>query len=568
MKRMPGAFFAFFISLLVFSHAADSNAQTIRNIDVRITDIFEGEKLEYLFRLANKLKANTREWVVRQELLFKEGDSFDSFLLEESERALRQLRFLRKVALTPQFDGEFVDVVVDVQDTWTLFPQFKFSSGSGTDRTSVGLVDSNLLGYGKRLEAFYADDEGRQTIEGVYEDNRLFGSQNRLILGHFDRSDGFRTVAGIGRPFRTLVDKYSWSLESDNFDLVGRLFSGGDERFIFRQEHIEFAGGYTISKGDPESRLERYTFGYNYERDRFQLADESDFSDIDLDPESIDNNPELLAEDREFSGPFFSYSKLSTDFLSANYIDSFERIEDYSIGRQFSVRLALMSKALGSRRDTLSPSIRFARGYQFDRNRFLRGEIVARTRLDSRGFDNTIFSFDSRYYDVQGELKPWGVDVGRGTFASALRVIYSTDLDRDREILLGANSGLRGYEARTFTGESSILLSLEERLTFAEDVFRLVNIGGAVFLDAGGTSNRGLGHIIQDNLFANVGVGIRIGFPRSSGGSVLRVDLAFPLRDFEDEDSFRLLVTSGQNFSAFLDNEMRTQVQTESVLNP
>ncbi len=547
-----------------------SNA-VVRNIYIRVEDIFESNKDNKVFRAINNLKANTREGVVLRDLLLKEGDPYDDFLVAESERVLRQVSYLRQVSITPRFEGDKVDLYVSVQDTWTLFPQFVYSTGGGTERRSVALVENNLLGYGKRFEVLWADDEGRETIEFVWDDRRLFGSHHNLVLGHFERSDGRRSLFNIGRPFRSLVEESSWQVQGDFFDLVGRLFEGGDESFIYRQRHSEFASGYTRSVGDPERLIKRYTLGYAFSKDSFSEADEGDFQDVDLDPLEVSSDPELLALDREFSGPFLSYSLIEPDFISTDYVDRFERVEDFNLGVQFSSRLQFASEALGSEFDTLLGFTRVAKGWRLTKDSFLRSEFSSSSRLHSSGFDNTVLDLGVRYYNVIGAVSYKDFYLGKHTIASALKIRYSEDLDKDRQFLLGASGGLRGYENRTFFGDKSFVLSIEDRVSFSENVFQLVNFGGAFFFDVGGVGDGTTAEIFQDQVYADFGVGLRVGFPRSSGGSVLRIDLAFPLRDGPDgSDQFepRLLITSGQAFGARLRHEKSNVVQTESVLGP
>src|SRR5690606_35674414 len=126
------------------------------------------------------------------------------------------------------------------------------------------------------------------------------------------------------------------------------------------------------------------------------------------------------------------------------------------------------------------------------------------------------------------------VYIGKHTIATSLAADWGEDFDKDVELLLGAREGLRGYEDRTFTGDQRLVLNLEDRFHLVEDVYRLVSIGGAFFFDVGGTSRSGFGDIIKDNLYSNVGFGLRFGLTRSSGGAVVRVDVAFPLRDGPD----------------------------------
>jgi hemolysin activation/secretion protein len=60
------------------------------------------------------------------------------------------------------------------------------------------------------------------------------------------------------------------------------------------------------------------------------------------------------------------------------------------------------------------------------------------------------------------------------------------DLDSSEQFQLGANSGLRGYPARQFTGQKLMLINIEDRQFWGD--FSLgpkVALGSVVFLDAG-----------------------------------------------------------------------------------
>lgn len=537
--------------------------QRVRSIRIEVREIFDESDLGFFYRTLNALKVSTREEVVRRELLFKEGDVFDPFLIEESERNLRSLPFLRRVSITPVHDGEYVDLLVSVQDTWTLYPFLSFSSGGGTSKQAIGLTEGNLLGYGKRLEVLYADDEGRDKIEAVWDDRRVLNTYNRLTVGHFQRSDGPRSVGSLGRPFRSLTDPYAWSINGDYFDLVGKLWEAGDERFIYRQRHSFVAGGYTWSRGDPEVLVRRYTLGYDYTRDDFKMADEDDFEDVDVDPESVSRDPALLADDRRFSGPLVSFQQLEPDFLSINFVDRFDRVEDFNLGHDINLSFHMAPEALDSLRDTLLVKTSASDGWRTTATSFLRGELGGSFRADEDGANNILVSLQLKYFNILGSKFLGDIYIGKHTLATSLTADHGEKLDKDIELLLGASNGLRGYEDRTFAGDQRLIVNLEDRFHIVEDVYRLVSIGGAVFLDAGGTSRNGIGDIIKDRLYADVGFGLRLGLTRSSGGAVLRLDVAYPLRDGPDGSSRfepRVLLSSGQAFSARLRSEsLRSQ---------
>ena len=530
----------------------------IRTITIEVREIFDEPDLGFFNEGVNSLKVNTKEHVVRRELLFREGDRYDRFVLEESIRNLRSLPFITDVQVVPRFEGEFVDVTIRVRDTWTLLPYLSFASGGGTKKQSAGLAETNLLGFGKRVEALYADDEGRQKIEGVFEDNRLFGTRQQIATGYFDRSDGYRAVGYYGRPFRSLIEKRAWRIDADFSDLVGRLFEDGDESFIFRENREFLSAGYTIATGIPETAVYRYTFGWDYVSSEFTQADEKDFDDVDVDPSEVSNDPSMLAQDRRFSGPSFAVQRIVPDFFSSNFVDRFERIEDYNLGNDFYGRLTYAADAFGSDRDTGLFVLSDADGWRLSDSSFARGKLGSVGRFDSEDFSNVLIDADLRLYNIIGPQYLKDLYIGRYTLVGSLSSTFTEDLDKDRQLILGASTGLRGYEDRAFTGEHRLLLNLEARVFFVEDLYRLISIGSAVFSDFGGTSDGAYGRIFQDELHGDVGFGLRFGFNRSSGGGVLRLDLAFPVNDGDDGSKAwepRFLITAGQVLNARLPNE-------------
>lgn len=534
------------------------NGKPIGHIEVIVRDIFDEPEIGSLYQTINKVKVNTHQEVILRELLIHEGDPFDDFRLRESERNLRQLGFIREVQITPKDRGATVDLEVSVQDTWTLIPQFSYSSGTGRKKRSAGIAESDLLGRGKRLEAAVEEDDNRRSIQGVYEDDRFWGTQKRLLAAHLERSDGNRSVFSFGRPFRSLVEKRSWSFNSDTSNTLGRLFKNGDERFVYRQKRSDLSARYTFAHGDPKVSVGRYTIGYSYQEDRFSSATENDYEDLDVDPATVSQDPALLADNRRFSGPRIGYTQIEPDYISMNYIDRFDRVEDYNLGNEFTVNAFFAPEVFGSDGDQIIFDANDAIGYRFDRGSFIRGEIGGATRYGSDGMTNSLIRTEVRYYNVLGLLSLGNVNLGRHTLAAGFSTDIGIDLDRDREFLLGADSGLRGYEARTFAGDKRLILNLEDRIHIVDDAFHLVSFGAAVFLDAGGTTNGAYGDIFGHNFYSNVGVGLRVAFPRSTGSRVLRADVSFPMRDGPDgADAWspRFIISGGQLFDSHLRSE-------------
>jgi len=557
-------FLAFQFISAGFSEAKDkdllaANPPTIRKITVFIVDVFEDPSKGGFYSSANSLKINTREKIIRRELLFKEGDQFNAFQIEESERVLRTLRYLRNISIIPKIDGNFVDVDVYAQDSWTLIPYLNFSAGSGsTDQLAFGVTDSNILGYGKRAELLYRDQDGRESIEAVWDDQRVLGSKNNLLLAYFDRSDGYEYLTNAGKPYRSLKDVHAWNLSGRTLDNIARLYSAGDERYIFGQEKLDLGAWYSFAEGNPNELIERFTFGYDYFDYSFREATAQDYDDADVDPSEVTNDPALLPLDRRFSYPFLAYSRIVPDFVSHAYVDRFDRVQDFNLGNVFDAKLGYAAKAFGSSRDAAILSLNDSDGFRISERSFVRGELGAAGRYESGDIENGLLRAELKHVYLLGPKYLGSQFIGNHTIVTSSALNYGYNLDGEREFYMGASEGLRGYDSRTFYGDKSFVIGAEDRFHLYENLLELISLGGAFFVEAGGATDGSLKNLFENEIYGDFGVGLRVGFPRSSGGRVLRLDVAVPFRDGPDGTNgfeIRLSIQGGQVLDAILSSE-------------
>src|SRR3989304_8322207 len=103
----------------------DRSLPIIDSVEIVIEDVFEDGGLTpdyWAYRLANELHLETKEVVIRRELLFREGEPLDPEALAQTERNLRSLPFLRRSEIEThpaETDGTgAVRVRVGVGDSW------------------------------------------------------------------------------------------------------------------------------------------------------------------------------------------------------------------------------------------------------------------------------------------------------------------------------------------------------------------------------------------------------------------------------------------------------------------
>ena len=129
------------------------NGKIIRNISIETLDPFgqsvttESKKPRNGFeRFGNSIHLKTKEFTIRNLLLFKKNEACDSLLLKESERLIRSQRYVREVVVTPISLGasnDSIDVKIRVLDSWSLIPNGSYS----TNQSSLKLTERNILGF-------------------------------------------------------------------------------------------------------------------------------------------------------------------------------------------------------------------------------------------------------------------------------------------------------------------------------------------------------------------------------------------------------------------------------------
>jgi hemolysin activation/secretion protein len=117
----------------------------------------------------------------------------------------------------------------------------------------------------------------------------------------------------------------------------------------------------------------------------------------------------------------------------------------------------------------------------------------------------------------------------RRLLAASAQFRYGSRLDPEVQLTLGADTGLRGYPVRQFTGNRSLLLAGEHRWFIADEVARLLSIGLAGFVDAGFVWPEGESLALGD-MRTDLGISLLIGRNRFSSRRGLRLDLAYALQ--------------------------------------
>jgi hypothetical protein len=479
------------------AQAVPPTIDTIIVVNRNVFDLQAADAPPFIARLANRLHARTRAGVIRSTLLVNPGDRYDSARVAESERALRNLNVFSRVRIdTTRLDGRLA-LRVATTDGWSTKPQLGYSSAGGDVTWMVGLVEDNLLGTATSLAAVYNNTPDRRTIDLGHVNPHFLSRRGWLQAKYSNKSDGNRGTWLVGLPFYETAAPHAFTTDGEAASERVLLFrDGSPDTTRFPQGQVErralrfgLAAGFA-PRVTTEDYLRLWLAG-QWRRENFDSVGTTAF------PRSV------------FGTVGVGMDVGQVRFQVLERFNSYARREDVDISRLLHIGVWAAPRAWGY------PSGRAGVGPE------LSAQLAAPWR---RGFAVLRAA-------ANGVLTAGAPDSGR--VAGALTVA-SQNLPRQTLIfhLEGAQlrrakpgaefdlwvtqNGPRVFGIHEFTGTHMAWLALEDRVLVADDLWGLMGVGVAPFLDYGGAwySDE------PARLGGAVGVSLRIGPTRAVRGDV------------------------------------------------
>ena len=499
-------------------------------IHINSRDLFDVEREDEdtaLSRLGNRLHIQTRVATIEDQLLFGSGDLYRANLLDESARILRDTRYLRDALVRPvAFHDGVVDVEVTTQDVWTFNPGISFGRKGGKNTSGIEVEELNFLGTGTRIGAGFISGIDRDSKYLQYADRQLGSTWWSLSTIYSDNSDGRLGAFTLEKPFYSLGSLRAGGLSLHDDQRIDARYDTGEivDRFSTHEKYATLYIGRSAGLVDGWSR--RFMAGMTLDEHTFDTA--PGFA-----------APRLLPADRRLVYPWIGAEWVEDAFEIARNRDQIEKTEDYSLGWRARAQIGFASSGFGSDRDAIMLSGGAAKGLSLSERQSVFFGVDAAGRLENGAIAGGLVQADARYYFRQSP---------RRLFFMNLSAAAGANLDQDQQILLGGDNGLRGYPLRYQAGEGRWLFTAEQRYFTNWYPFQLFNVGGAVFYDMGATWGQDPLGAPSQGLLRDVGFGLRLGSSRSARGTVLHIDVAFPLDGDSSARGVQYLIETKASF--------------------
>jgi hypothetical protein len=188
----------------------------IRSVTILVMDPFghsandtSRTEINQLQKLGNRAHIVTQKRIVGNILLFGKNEKVELLKISESERLLREMRYITdaRIYLTnAQRRSDSVDVLVIVHDKWTLEPTLSL----GTTGGKIRLRDRNLGGLGQTYEQRYGYDINKgNSFRSNYFISNIRHSFISTNLFYTYTKDIQQAGAGFDRGFYSVLTKFA-----------------------------------------------------------------------------------------------------------------------------------------------------------------------------------------------------------------------------------------------------------------------------------------------------------------------------------------------------------------------
>ena len=507
----------------------------------------DGGTLSWFYKIANGIHADTNENFLRGELLLGVGDCYDPFLVEESERLIRQLGFIDRAEVTnaPQPDGS-VHLKVETWNRWTLQfdPRLRFEEG--LEFAGLDVTERNLFGRGIALRGFYRENRERLAIGGSSSTPQLLGTRwnAQLQAGQTRAGNSFQQgfyypfVGEVGRravveSFLQQKDLFSYSLPAGDSTFTppaGGRYTHVVQPYWQRSSEITVAG-----RVGPPGRLSILGVGLSREEWEYttfpegaEVVTNRDFGNAEPAPPEISAILSPQLRDYSTTRVNLILAQRNISFQRRDRLDALRGVQDVPVGGEVALVLGRSVPFLGS--NAANDDSDF-----FGRIRLFGGLAPGRWVLASavslegqkifggaeNGWKDVLAEFDIYSYWRPSETS-------RHTLFARLSGAGGWSLAGPFQLTLGGVSGLRGYSVDDLPGGRRLVATLEDRIYFASPGDGFIDLGMSAFVDVGSIWEGGVPFGADSGPLATAGAGLRIGFPGGTRG-LTRIDVAFPL---------------------------------------
>lgn len=500
----------------------------IGKIEIEVENVFapgEPAYQSWYAQAANAIHIKTRPGTVRSLLLFTSGDPVKPRVIYTTLRRLRAQTFVRAATITPAScsDDHKVAVRVRVKDAWTLEASASFSHVGGGTLFSVQVAQENFLGLGKKVKVGYTSNPRRSGYTFLYQDPAIAGSRWRMFAAYRALSDGYSKELDVGRPFHKNTDP--WATELHYLDERTDLTFYNHARPAWRVSHRVRRFQWSAA------RLLSFSHDTGYRMGLALLYRDHDYGPLQsLRPRLL---PAPTLRPRKFVGPAITWQMFQNKFASYKNLRRIGRTEDYNLGWNIGAYLGYYATALGSTASAWFGGLNASYGAQLPYATLVLFSASARGRHRHGEIRDLVTRVTATFYNQTFPLQ---------TLVAHGRLNVRVHPDPESLLYLGGLGGLRGYPNFFLIGDRRWTAVFADRIVTPWEVGGLFRIGFVGYFEMGSVHR--LRPSSWSRVYADVGLGLRVGNLKGSSSQVIYFTIAKPLVDARQVPGYQIVIGS------------------------
>jgi hypothetical protein len=472
----------------------------IRRIDIVTLDPFGYSIADtivapesFLAKTGNNLHIKSLSITIRNLLLIRKNQLFDSLLVKESERLVRSREYIRDVSFfvkSASKNSDSVDIFIRALDIWSIVPNGSASASSIT----VGLTDQNFLGFGHTFQNVYGRDytKGNNSFAATYAIPNFRNSYVGAIL-HYDmlEHENFNRQIAIDRPFFSPFAKWAAGI---SITQQYRLDSIRTSSLVYLPQRIQFnvqdywaGNAIQLYKGNSEYvRTTNFISAVRFLRLRY----------LEKPTALLDPLNQYFDENLYLGSIGISTRK----YVQDKYIFKFGITEDVPIGKALSLTGGFQTKNNRSR-PYLGARVSFGNYKSWG---YLSSNIEYGTYFEASHPKQGILSAGLIYFTGL-------MEVGKWKFRQFVKpqIAIGMNLSSYDTLTMNVGHGLDGFNAAGLSGTGRLLLTLQTQAyaPWSFIGFRFGPFLNITLLDMLGDSSSGSG---INKLYSQIGIGLLI----------------------------------------------------------
>jgi len=437
---------------LIKKRYSSFEGKTIRRISIETLDPF-GFSIDdttdvphnFLSKTGNKLHVKSQQRNIRNLLLIKQNQLFDSLLVKESERLIRNREYVHDVsfsftATSPKSDS--VDIHIRELDNWSMSPNGSLSPTI----FSINLTEKNFLGLGHEFQNDFT--QYHTTGENAFIADYIIPNIRNTFINttlHYNKDQFGNYVRSFSadRPFFSPLAKWAAGISFRQQFQKDFIHTSDSHPYLqeFKYNVQDYWAGNAIQifKGNTETnRTTNFISAVRFSRIRY-LEKPTEINDIQ----------------HQFSNEnlYLTSIGISTrKYVQDKYVFNFGVIEDVPIGKVFSITAGYQNRDNYNRTYL---GARISSGYYYPWG-YLSANLEYGTFLRESNVEQGVFSANVNYFTGL-------FSVGKWKFRQFVKpqVIIGINRLLNDSLTLNDGFGLDGFKSESLSGTSRVLFTLQ-----------------------------------------------------------------------------------------------------------